>query len=133
MELAEQKRVLPLGERKIEGMGGKIGENKGSSKPNELRALEKRPKALSCKCSHVSLAVHYVCSSEQCDGARKTATPAWISLGNCERPSAARRPATTTAKSQELKQKSRQVHRYADTLVRIQIQIQIQKGVRTRN
>jgi len=80
MELAEQKRVLPLGERKIERMGGKIGENKGSSKPNKLRALEKRPKALSCKCSHVSLAVHYVCSSEQCDGARKTATPAWISL-----------------------------------------------------
>lgn len=35
MELAKQKQVLPLGGKKKAGKS----ENKGSSKPNELRAL----------------------------------------------------------------------------------------------
>lgn len=122
MELAKQKQVLPLG-------GKKKRENrktKAAQSPMSCGRWERRAKALSCKCNHVSLAVHYVCSSEQCDGARKTATPAWISFGNCERPSAARRPATTTEKARG---KSKNRGKCTDT----RIQIQIQKGVRTRN
>lgn len=99
---------------------------KAAQSPMSCGRWEKRAKALSCKCNHVSLAVHYVCSSEQCDGARKTATPAWISFGNCERPSAARRPAITTEKARG---KSKNRGKCTDT----RIQIRIQKGVRTRN